>query len=237
MHQIINNIRKELEDISDETIRNNQNRFFKEEVKVYGTKTATVIAIGKRYLKELTHLSKNELFELCEILWESGMMEEQFIACDWAYSQRKNYKPEDFEIFDRWVSKYVSNWATCDTLCNHTIGTFIEMYPDYIEKLKDWAKNGNRWKQRASAVTLIVPARKGLFREAIFELATILLHSPDDMVQKGYGWMLKVSSQSRHTDVFDFIMKHKQTMPRTAFRYALEKMPAELRNEAMKRTC
>jgi 3-methyladenine DNA glycosylase AlkD len=35
--------------------------------------------------------------------------------------------------------------------------------------------------------------------------------------------------------VFDYVMKHKAVMPRTALRYAIEKMPPEMRAEAMKR--
>jgi 3-methyladenine DNA glycosylase AlkD len=35
--------------------------------------------------------------------------------------------------------------------------------------------------------------------------------------------------------VFGYVMKHKSVMPRTALRYAIEKMPSELRREAMKK--
>ena len=55
------------------------------------------------------------------------------------------------------------------------------------------------------------------------------------MVQKGYGWMLKVASQAHLQEVFDYVMKHKAVMPRTALRYAIEKMPPELKSEAMKK--
>jgi len=60
-----------------------------------------------------------------------------------------------------------------------------------------------------------------------------LLHDPDDLVQKGYGWMLKEASRKHQQEVFDFIQEHKKTMPRTALRYAIEKMPDDLRKEAM----
>jgi 3-methyladenine DNA glycosylase AlkD len=53
------------------------------------------------------------------------------------------------------------------------------------------------------------------------------------MVQKGYGWMLKVASQVHQKEVIDFIMQRKDKMPRTALRYAIEKMPAELKQRAM----
>ena len=89
--------------------------------------------------------------------------------------------------------------------------------------------------RRAAAVTLIIPARKGLFLNDIFEIAELLLADKDDLVQKGYGWMLKAASQAYQTEVLDFVIKYKTTMPRTALRYAIEKMPQEMKAQAMKR--
>jgi 3-methyladenine DNA glycosylase AlkD len=103
----------------------------------------------------------------------------------------------------------------------------------YIAALKQWAKQDNRWLKRAAAVTLIIPAKKGMFLEHIFEIADILLHDADDLVQKGYGWMLKAASQSHQQEVFHYVMQHKATMPRTALRYAIEKMPQDMRQQAM----
>ena len=84
-------------------------------------------------------------------------------------------------------------------------------------------------------VTLILPARKGKFLSDIFEIAQLLLEDQDDLVQKGYGWLLKEASKKHQRQVFDFILKHKKTMPRTALRYAIEKMPEKLRKEAMRK--
>jgi len=133
------------------------------------------------------------------------------------------------------VDRYVDNWATCDSLCTHALGCFVEMYPQFVENLHGWARADNRWLRRASAVTLILPARKGLFLNEAFEISDILLRDEDDMVQKGYGWMLKVASKSHQAEVFDYVMARRVQMPRTALRYAIEKMPAEMRVQAMKR--
>jgi 3-methyladenine DNA glycosylase AlkD len=108
-------------------------------------------------------------------------------------------------------------------------------YPQDIEELKAWASSNQRWLKRASAVSLIIPARKGMYLQDIFEIAQRLLTDPDDMVQKGYGWMLKESSRIHQDEVFQFVYDNKKQMPRTALRYAIELMPAEMRKEAMKR--
>ena len=233
MKEIVARLEKELEKMSDAKLQQTSQRFFKESIKTYGTKTGDVVKLGKTYFKEIKDLKKEEVFELCESLWQSGYLEETFIACEWSYNMHRQFEEKDIQIFERWIDKYITNWASCDTFCNHTVGEFIMMYPQYISTLKTWAKSKTRWMKRASAVSLIIPARKGMFLNDIFEIADTLLLDPDDMVQKGYGWMLKVASQSYEKKVFDYVMNHKFNMPRTALRYAIEKMPKELKAQAM----
>lgn len=57
-----------------------------------------------------------------------------------------------------------------------------------------------------------------------------------DMVQKGYGWMLKVAGDYYPDEVFSYVMKRKDKMPRTALRYAIEKYPPHKRKEAMEKS-
>jgi 3-methyladenine DNA glycosylase AlkD len=233
--QILQDLRKELKENIDEHTKNTAQKFFKEKIKVYGLKTAIVGKISKRYSNEIKDLDKKEIFLLCEDLFSSGFMEESFIACNWSYNLNKVYEEKDFLMFENWLKKYVDNWATCDTLCNHTVGAFIDSFPSYIKELKRWARSDNRWVKRASSVTLIIPARKGKFLNDIFEIADILIKDQDDLVQKGYGWMLKAASESHQKEVFDYVIKNKKTMPRTALRYAIEKMPEVLRKMAMEK--
>lgn len=233
MDNIIQRIRDELIEKADEEIKKSGERFFKEQVKMYGMKTADVTKIAKEYFKEIKKQSKGDIFKLCEELWKSGYLEESFIACSWTYSLRKQYESKDFIIFEKWVKEYISNWAACDTFCNHTLGAFIEMYPERLLSLRKWATSSNRWVRRAAAVSLIIPAKGGKFLEDVFQIADILLQDKDDMVQKGYGWMLKVASQAYQKEVFEYVLAHKANMPRTALRYAIEKMPNDLKSKAM----
>ena len=45
--------------------------------------------------------------------------------------------------------------------------------------------------------------------------------------------MLKEASKDFQKEVFEFVIKNKNEMPRTALRYAIERMPEELRKKAM----
>ena len=234
---IIADIRQTLTDSTDLAVLASSARYHKEgeAPRVYGVRTGQVSKVAKEGLKQIKHQPKQEILELCEELWQAGYLEESIVACIWAESLHKQYEPADFKVWDRWVHNYLNNWADTDTLCNHTIGNFVMMYSEYIAELKKWAKSDKRFVRRAAAVTLIIPARKGMFLKDIFEIADILLLDTDDLVQKGYGWMLKAASEAHQQAVFDYVMSKREVMPRTAFRYAIEKMPADLRAEAMKK--
>ncbi|MCU0459987.1 MAG: DNA alkylation repair protein [Bacteroidales bacterium] len=233
MKDILEKVRRELKEASDEKTREQGLRYFREEVKLYGIRAKTVSEIAKANYPLIRKAGKDEILAMCDSLWKSDMMEESFVACMWSEKQATAFVPADFSILEKWVHNYVTNWASCDTLCNHTVGDFIQKYPEYIAELKKWARSDNRWVKRASAVSLIIPARKGKFPEDIFEIADILLPDRDDMVQKGYGWMLKEASKPYQKEVFDYVMDHKAVMPRTALRYAIEKMPPDMRAAAM----
>ena len=146
-----------------------------------------------------------------------------------------NLDPSDLATFKVWIEQYIDNWAKCDGFCNHTVGDLIKKYPESLNEVKSWAKSENRWLKRASAVSLIVPAKKGCFLQEAFEICGVLLADGDDMVQKGYGWLLKEESRKHQKEVFDYVVKNKQVMPRTALRYAIELMPKELKTLAMKK--
>ncbi|MFA5747264.1 MAG: DNA alkylation repair protein [Candidatus Paceibacterota bacterium] len=235
MSQIIKKIREELKGAASEKNRESGKRFFKEPVKMYGAKSVDVGKIGKKYWPEVKGLPKEEIFSLCEELFRSDYCEEAFIAAQWLPDLEADLDPGDLAVFENWIGKYINNWAKCDTFCNHTVGGLIGKYPGQAEKLKNWARSDSRWLKRAAAVSLIVPAKKGEFLKESFEIADILMLDPDDMVQKGYGWLLKEESRLHQKEVFDYVAKNKKTMPRTALRYAIELMPKNLKIEAMKR--
>jgi 3-methyladenine DNA glycosylase AlkD len=235
MSNVVQRIRNELRENADEKTRNSFQRFFKDKVKCYGVKTGTVGKIAKKYWNEIKGKNKKEIFELCEELLGSDYTEEASIVSFWGMNFKDFVRPEDLTVFEKWIKEYVNNWAKCDGFCNHTVGDLIAKCPILVDELKKWAKSDNRWLKRASAVTLIVPAKKGEFLKEAFEISDALLVHSDDMIQKGYGWLLKEESRKHQKEVFNYVMENRHRMPRTALRYAIELMPQKLRKKAMEK--
>jgi len=212
----------------------NYQRFFKEQLDdPIGLKTAILRKISGSVFTSVKHLPAPEIFALCDRLLTSRERYTRFLAFDWALRIDRHYCPQDMKRFERWLKRNVDGWASCDHLCTGPIGRLILQFPDLTAKTKTWAPSKNRWLRRASAVSLIISARKGFLLDDVFATADLLLLDPDDMVQKGYGWMLKEASRQHPQEVFHYVMKHRDKMPRTALRYAIEKLPPPRRRQAM----
>jgi 3-methyladenine DNA glycosylase AlkD len=233
--ELVAEIRREFERAADAKYGESIQRFFKEPIDVYGVRTPDARRIHKEYFNRVRHLPKQEILDICELLHQGIKYEEHGIAFSWAGRLVKKLEPSDFGLLEGWLKKYVSNWAACDTFCGGPFGEFLLRFPQFLPRVQKWARSENRWLRRASAVALILAAKREKYLPEAYKTAEILLEDEDDMVQKGYGWLLKEIANKRPREVFEFVMARKDKMPRTALRYAIEKMPPAWKKQAMAR--
>lgn len=231
---MLEQLRKELKENVDETYKEGAERYFKETMTCYGVRTPIARKLGRKYFKQIKNLSKQEIFEIVETMLKTGIQEEATIAIQFTYEIRNKFVKQDFNLFEKWLENYIDNWAKDDYFCTYILNFMIKKFPELILKIKNWTKSENRWVRRASAVSFITTDKEFYNSlEYVFEIAELLLEDKDDLVQKGYGWMLKVASNFRQQEIFEFVINHKKAMPRTALRYAIEKMPRNLKEKAM----
>lgn len=235
MYLLIEKIKGEIARYDKPENRIDYQRFFKEKLDhPIGLKTAIIRKISNSCFKEIKSKPVSEILDICDELLASGERYTTFLAFDWALKIKNEFRKSDFPRFERWLGDYIDNWASCDNLGGIT-GEMLLLYPDLAAKTKKWAKSKNRWFRRAAAVSLIAPAKKGVMLDQVFKTADLLLTDDDDLVQKGYGWMLKEAADKFPDEVFEYLMKHRSAMSRTALRYSIEKFPADRRRKVMEK--
>jgi len=235
---IVQDIQHQLEEHSDPEEKKKRIRWeeqYQAMPKLYGIPTPVVRRLSSKLFQTIRKKPRQEILQLCNDLLESGYSEERTIAFDWAFRLRRIYEKTDFQLLESWLKRHVHSWGACDDLCTHAFGALIFQFPEFIQKTREWTRSRNRWIRRASAVVLIYSIRRKEHLRAVFEIADALLADQDIMVQKGYGWMLKEASNHYPEEVFHYVMENRTEMPRTALRYAIEKLAPELKREAMKR--
>ena len=150
--------------------------------------TPVIRKISGQLYRDVKHVEKEQLFAYCEQLLTAHNHEMRMIAFDWAYRIRKQVDGTEFTRYEQWLAEYVTGWGSCDDFCVRAFGELVYRYPEHLLAIKKWTQSDNRWLRRASAVVLIYAARRNALHNAVIEIADLLLHDPDDLVQKGYGW-------------------------------------------------
>jgi 3-methyladenine DNA glycosylase AlkD len=91
--------------------------------------------------------------------------------------------------------------------------------------LYDLARDGKTiWEQRIGIVSTMAFVRKGQCRDT-FEIASLLLDHPHDLIHKATGWLLREAGKRDPEGLKAFLQGHIRTMSRTTLRYAIEKFP------------
>lgn len=220
MSDIVSTTRQELERLSSERRLN----------------TADVRKTSAKLFRALEDRSSASVFHLCEKLLEERNWAMGVIAYDWAFRVRKHYDEDTFEVFESWLKKYVRDWGDCDDFCTHAFGELLAQKNELFKRVIPWTQSPDFWVRRASAVILIRPIHHDRYAETSpFLISDRLMNDDHYLVQKGYGWMLKELSVRETGKVYDYLLKNRKVMPRTAYRYGLEKMDRSLKAELMKK--
>ena len=144
MTLLLEAIREELSNHSDAKTKESFRRFFKHDIQNYGVKTPLVRKIARRHFKQIKTLEKGELFSFCEELFRSKFCEEAFVAANWLDWISHTFVPKDLATFERWIDRYIDDWAKCDSFCNHAMGSFLVNHPSIFPSLKKWTLSSNR---------------------------------------------------------------------------------------------
>ena len=208
--------------------------YFLNSSKANGLTTGKVRSVSSKLFRSLEDKSIDNVFELCEQLLNEREWALSVIAYDWAYRVRNQYNDKTFRIFERWLKEYVTGWGSCDDLCTHAFGELLSQNNTLFQNILEWTRHPDFFVRRASAVILIYPIKHGKYQGIEpFRISDILMHDSHDLVLKGYGWMLKVLSETEPNSVYEYLLLNKNTMPRVSFRYALEKFDKNMKFKLM----
>lgn len=200
-------------------------------------RAAEVAKVANKYYKEVS-LSDEALLEFCEQLIASDNMCLFSIATLWIKKRKSVIDIKYFPIVERWLYKYIHNWGKGDQFCYRVLNPFIEKYPELYSNVLIWLKSEETYVRRAAPVSLICCRGSAGFivnydLDKILVVIENLLNDSHEHIQKALGWLLKYSYISYPDDIIDYLRRNSKRLSRTTYRYALEKVPSDIRKEMM----
>lgn len=130
-------------------------------------------------------------------------------------------------------AKRMNGWDLVDLTAPKIVGDFLTRNPERKKAIYDMALSENLWERRISMVSTLAFMRKKR-TEDVFSIAEILIRDEHDLIQKAVGWMLREAGKIELKPLEDFLKKHREKMPSTTLRYAIEKFPEGKRKNYLK---
>ena len=136
------------------------------------------------------------------------------------------------QIFDLYVSNAsrVNNWDLVDASAANIVGAHLETRKrTLLDKL---ARSKNLWERRIAIVSTFRFIRNDEFDDTL-RISRALMRDEHDLIHKAVGWMLREVGKRDASVLEKFLDEHAHELPRTALRYAIERMPPKKKQRFM----
>lgn len=238
---LVQTLKAELLAISTEQKAAASRRYFPQGVEVIGATAADIKAVAKSFHANHLLTAEQTLAVTEQLLAQAKFSEEKLLA--FALLNKfvaRHFDESLFQRFEFWLEHYADNWSLVDDLCIKTIYQFLLKRPHLIEHTQHWSQSKVSWCRRASCVVWVKfierKIGKAVYRlnpELVFDNCQRLINDDDEFVQKGVGWLLKVTAVHHPEKVTAFIKQNIKRLERSTLRYAIEKFDKATRQQIL----
>lgn len=190
-------------------------------------------SIPKRELfalaKESTHLSPS----LVERLLDREDHDTRIVAVSIMDFQARSARlPQRSrrDLFDLYLRRHdrIDTWDLVDRSAPYVVGGYL------FDKSRDplyQLAGSDRWYERRTAIVATYYFIRQDDLDDTFAIGDLLAHDRHDLVQKAVGGWVREAGKRDHARLLAFLDRNAPTMPRTALRYAVERLdPATRRH-------
>lgn len=207
-------------------------RFFKTGKGEYG-EGDVFIGITVPQNREIAKTKFSLPYSAFDTMLESDIHEFRLSALLALVIKFKKQKDKRKEIVDFYLNrtKACNNWDLVDLSAPYILGEYLLTNPNPA-LLDSLSRSSNMWEQRIAIVCTLTLIRHGMFEDTLRLAERYLPHS-HPLIHKATGWMLREIGKKNIDVLRSFLDKFTTQMPRTALRYAIEKMDSVERTHYM----
>ena len=174
-------------------------------------------------------MTLREIERLLESAWhEARMLAVVVLAARFPHADPREQRAI-YRLYLRRTDR-INNWDLVDVTAPTIVGGYLlQRSPAPLRRL---ARSKHLWERRIAIIATLTFIRHGRF-DTTFELAAVLLDDPHDLMHKAVGWALREAGKRDERALRRFLDRHAAAMPRTALRYAIERLPPRVRADYM----
>ena len=209
--------------------------YLKSELVHHGVPIPTLRRVVHAELRAMHDLSHDEVVEIVETLWPSGVHEQRTAAIEVLVKCGDLLSSADVPMIEG-LLRASRTWAFVDALAPHVIGPLVERDRKLHRTLDRWAKDDDFWIRRAAMLALLVPLRRGKGDFPRFaRYADAMLDDREFFIRKAIGWILRETSRKRPGIVFTWLLPRAARASGVTVREAVKYLSPKQRERIAKR--
>ena len=225
---MIDHINTRLETLADESTAVILRRFFKTGPGEYGAGDrfrGIRVPELRKLCKEFRHAGVEVISELLDSPWHEDRMLALLLLIERYRASSEQGRDALYAFYCNHTGR-INNWDLVDVTCPRIVGRHLETRDR--TPLYRFAESPSLWERRIAIVSTFHFIRNNDFRDTL-ALAERLLADPEELLHKATGWMLREVGKRDQSVLEAFLDEYAAVMPRTALRYAIERLPEEER--------
>lgn len=148
---------------------------------------------------------------------------------DFQARDKKTPESRRKELFNLYLKRHdrINSWGMVDRAAPYVVGGYLSDKPrDVLYKL---ARSRKIWERRTAIVSTYFFIRQNDVADT-FKIAEMLVHDQEHFIHTAVGGWVREAGKKDPRKLLEFLNKHAATMPRTALRFAIEKLDKKLRD-------
>jgi 3-methyladenine DNA glycosylase AlkD len=228
---MVKEIEKEFRKVASKNRADHSARFFKTGKGEYsegdlflGVSNPNIHKLAHRYKKDIS--DKDILFLLTHEIHEYRLFALDILK----YKYEKGNNQDKAKIVDIYLDNrnHINNWDLVDLSAPNILGKWLlDKDRDILYKLLE---EDNLWSKRISILSTFAFIKEDDYKDTL-KISKKLLSHEHDLIHKAVGWMLREIWKRDSEVAENFIKQNYKNIPRTALRYAIEKMGEKKRQK------
>ena len=201
----------------------------------YNTGTKPMRALARSiHLSQRDRWDVGQAMDFADALIRDRYLETKSVGIEVVARYRRDFSPPLLARWKRWLSSnHSANWATTDTMCGMLIGPLLVKHPELAPRMRAWSRDRNMWVRRASIVGLLPLVRARREIDLVYAIAKRLHPDPNDLIHKAVGWALREAGKIDPQRLERYLRANVAVIPRTTFRYAIERFSPARRRQLL----
>ncbi|HJT16673.1 MAG TPA: DNA alkylation repair protein [Thermoanaerobaculia bacterium] len=183
----------------------------------------------RKIAREFRSLSLDDIRALLASKWHEERLLALVILADQFAGASDSERKQIYRLYLASTDR-INNWDLVDASAPQIVGTFLAERDR--RPLYRLARSKKLWERRIAIIATQHFIRRGELDDT-FAIAQMLLADEHNLIHKAAGWMLREAGKRDRISLERFLDEFASRMPRTMLRYAIERLPNDLRAKYM----